>query len=510
VRGYLDAIASDYTILNSPNQIVTATGGTTVTLDFQAVRVDAGITGQVTDQGGTPLQGIRVWTGEVFSGTTPLEPRATGGVETDANGRYTLRVPAGRYGLIAGSPPDRGLFPPPPQVVTTTAGTTLTVNLGFTQPDSQIAGTASISGTPQPDTFVRAWPSAGQPGRYTTADASGRYTLSVTGGVTWSVEGVAEVAPLGTASGTVAYRSAPISQTVPASTTVTANLALLPARTLPASVAVTFDVTQLQTIVLSDGTQVIIPAGAFGSSGNATLQITPKSQLARSLSSTPVSLGYDLAAFDSSGEPITTFNSAVTVILRYQDGDLPAGATEASLVPQYWDPSTGAWIPVDNVVVNTTENTVTISVTHFTEFAVTASVTAEQPIDPDPSPTPTPTATATPTNTPVPPTATPTRTPSPTDTPAPSPTPSATVDPNATATPTASPSPTSAPATVTATAPPTSTSAPGRDPTSVRTSTPTVSPTRTPTGTRTTTATAVVATYRFWLPIVGRAGNGGW
>src|SRR5207237_5916729 len=121
----------------------------------------------------------------------------------------------------------------------------------------------------------------------------------------------------GDSTTTTAYQSAKAAVSVPVGGSASLDMALLQSSTVPAAASLTFDVSQLQTFTLSDGTQIIIPAGAFGSSGNATLQITPKTQIPISLENQPLTIAYSFTALDASGQPITQFNSAVSIVLHY-------------------------------------------------------------------------------------------------------------------------------------------------------------------------------------------------
>ena len=80
-------------------------------------------------------------------------------------------------------------------------------------------------------------------------------------------------------------------------------------------------------------------------------------------------------ALDSSGQPISRFNSPVSIVLTYDPATLPAGVGPSDLIPQYWDPISGSWKQAENVVVNTTDHTLTISVSHFTDYAITTEST---------------------------------------------------------------------------------------------------------------------------------------
>jgi hypothetical protein len=90
-----------------------------------------------------------------------------------------------------------------------------------------------------------------------------------------------------------------------------------------------------------------------------------------------------------------TFDPPITITLKYDDGNLPAGVAEEDLVIAIYDESAGTWVVLPSTV-DTVNNVITAEVSHFTYFAVYATA---------PAPTATPTA--------PPPTAAPTPTPEP-------------------------------------------------------------------------------------------------
>jgi len=68
----------------------------------------------------------------------------------------------------------------------------------------------------------------------------------------------------------------------------------------------------------------------------------------------------------------STFDPAVTIDCIYNLDDLPEGVNEENLVIAYWDTSTSAWVVLEGSVVDTATHTISVLVTHFTNFAVMA------------------------------------------------------------------------------------------------------------------------------------------
>jgi hypothetical protein len=289
------------------------------------------------------------------------------GANADSTGAFSFKVPPGTYKINAAAGPD--YVPPAPVTVTVADNEAKSgVSLVFSKTDGTITGTVTLGGVAQANAFVRAYPSGGGVGRSTKTGSDGKYTLGVNAGSGWVVQALAE-----TTSGdtTTYYRSEKASVAVPASGSATQDLALASVGAVPAPISISFDVSQDQTVTLSDGTQVIIPAGAMGSSGDATLRVTPKTQVVETQESRTLSFAYELVALDSAGQPITRFNSPVNIVLKYDVSALPAGVSPTDLIPQYYDTVSGSWKHAENVVLNKTDSTITISVTHFTDYAIT-------------------------------------------------------------------------------------------------------------------------------------------
>ena len=280
---------------------------------------------------------------------------------TDANGNYTLDVPAGTFEVFAGLPPTKmitdQLTHPAPVEVTIADDTTETVNLQFGNSDATISGTVRLSSVGVP-AFVWAWSDNGGYAEVDTA-ADGTFTLPVKGGNTWHVGA-------GYESDSGFYTAAEQEVTVAAlgSESVTLNLSAV-TQTIPDAVSVTFAANQMKVIDLSDGTKIQIPAGALAASGNITVIAKPKAGLRKQKDASPIGLGYELKALDSNGQEITDFISSVTITFPYDPSSLPAGVSEDDLVPAYWDETSGTWQKVGSAVIDTTNNTITVKVDHF-------------------------------------------------------------------------------------------------------------------------------------------------
>ncbi len=108
-----------------------------------------------------------------------------------------------------------------------------------------------------------------------------------------------------------------------------------------------------------------------------------------------------------------TFDPPLTVKMSYDPAELPEGVAEEDLVLAYYDESTGQWVELENIVVDTVNHTISGSIAHFTKIGALAQLPPEPTPTPTPEPTPTPTVEPTPTPTQEPPTPEPTQEPPP-------------------------------------------------------------------------------------------------
>jgi hypothetical protein len=356
---------------------VPAAGGNE-TVNFTVAQLDGAIFGRVTDLVGTPVAGARVSAREV---SPPAGDDAGFDRWTISGplGFYFMRVTAGTYRVRADPPPDDrddGLLASVPQIVTVPSGGSAKADLKLRRRNATLAGTVSYNGTGHP-AFVRAYSDSGAHAEALTGP-NGGYLLHVLAGDTWHVQAVSEDTVVsGSVTVTVFLKSPRLIITPTVGLNLGVNLVMTQSGTLPDALAFAFDGSEAQDFTLSDGAEVVIPAGALVPSGQVRLLVRPLPELADTGGAQPVSFGYRLQAFDSSGVPITHFNSDVTLAVPFTAAQLAAlGVTPDQLVPSYWDVATDSWKPVDNVTVQTQPSgngTVFIQVDHFTDFALTTA-----------------------------------------------------------------------------------------------------------------------------------------
>ena len=350
----------------SNNKVTVSASALTQTKNIIVKKNDATISGIVKDPDGNGFSGVWVSVDTRSNDTAGSFDRVSmfqQGIITDSTGAYSIKVPSGNtYYVEAYVPPSYSYINPRRTSATPSSGGTSTVNLQFSTADATLTGTVTQSGTVKP-AFVTAW---SENGGYsgTTADSSGSYSLSVTSGTNWHVKAMYEI-------DRTSFVRSDESVVSPSAGSNTLNLSLSNSGTMPESTTTTYTATNQKTITLTDGTTITIPAGALASSGSVTVTITGKAQLPTQSLATPINIGYEIKALDSNGSEITsTFNSNVTIVMPYTEATLTSlGITENDLLAGYWDSSANSWKTADNVAVDTDNNTVTVTINHFTQFA---------------------------------------------------------------------------------------------------------------------------------------------
>jgi hypothetical protein len=81
---------------------------------------------------------------------------------------------------------------------------------------------------------------------------------------------------------------------------------------------------------------------------------------------------FHLEATDQNGNPIITPTTPLTLIIHYNDADLPPGTIEGSLKLYRYDETLSAWVALTVLSRDTAANTLTVLLDHFSEFALMA------------------------------------------------------------------------------------------------------------------------------------------
>ncbi|MBU1129931.1 hypothetical protein KKE45_01265, partial [Patescibacteria group bacterium] len=386
---HINSSTDNYMSQPTSDNTVTAIANDTVTTNITLQAADSTIAGTVYDPDGNTLAGVWISTdSRKTTGFNPMGgPMFMNGVMTDANGTYSLTMPAGTYQVAAFFPPSAivggetvAYLNPKAQEVTISSTSPATTNFTFTESDATITGNITLAGNAQ-GAFISAYSNNG--GYNETTSTDGSYSLNVTTGSTWYIKAFYE-------TGTAVYYSAIYQVDMNSATSATQNMAMAQAPfTIPQAVSTTFNCANAKKITLNNNAEISIPASAIKPSSvqscdstdtgsNITITVSPTAQMSLQDKSIPIGVGYEITAKDSNGSVISdTFASNVTINIPYsvqQITEAVGGAMDESLLGNgYWDTSTSSWRSVDSQVVNTTAKTLTISTNHFTLFGVLAA-----------------------------------------------------------------------------------------------------------------------------------------
>ena len=387
VNGFIDPAmvfsgGSRYLVVNE-NKPITVKEGGSATKNFKLKKLDATIEGTVLNPDGTPMTGTGfglVWVFTDFGSAATMDefkgPGGPGlGTFTDANGNFSLKVPAGTYKIGAGLPPwdTRDLLTPDLITVTVASGETSTGhNLQFKTSNATISGNITLNGANKAG-FVKAWSEAGR--GTGTPSFDGSYTLKVTQGDVWYVQAISEI------SNTLYESPVYKVDTTSGGAAFTQNLALASRDvTIPEGVTATFDASVAKTIKLTkmvggvpqDQVVLEIPAGAIKSSGTISVSITPTISASPDAKDKPIGILYDFVAKDSTGKEIKEFLQDVTITIYYDPALVTAaGYSEDSITPKYYNSDTGSWENYSNIVRDPDNHRFIIKTNHFSTGGLT-------------------------------------------------------------------------------------------------------------------------------------------
>ena len=204
-------------------------------------------------------------------------------------------------------------------------------------------------------------------------------TLAANGGETTTTTSTQPIiTTTTTATTTAATSTTTMATTVKASTTPTTTASTTTTTAAPVTTGTAqttwtpaADGVTPTTITLSapgnTGT-VTIPGGtkALDKNGNPLQGITrsPPAVIPPAPGSGSVLVSLDL------GPSGATFSTPITVEMKFDPAILPAGAGAGDLVIAYYDVAAGAWVPLNNIVIDTVNHTISCTTTHFSQFAV--------------------------------------------------------------------------------------------------------------------------------------------
>lgn len=130
------------------------------------------------------------------------------------------------------------------------------------------------------------------------------------------------------------------------------------------------------TVNLGSEASVTIPSGAL--SGSASVVVTVQEDTSPPATPSGFMLLGAVYQFTVGGQDHYTFNSPVTLTLSFDPSKIPAGETPAIY---YYDDTTSQWVNIGGTV-SSNNDTITVTVNHFTNYAVFAANTVPVPTTP--------------------------------------------------------------------------------------------------------------------------------
>ncbi|MBI2030620.1 hypothetical protein HYT05_03290 [Candidatus Kaiserbacteria bacterium] len=155
-------------------------------------------------------------------------------------------------------------------------------------------------------------------------------------------------------------------------------------RPLPKDVSIRRSSSDQVTVQADNGAQVVVPPHAVQTGGTSvTVTMNPTVEAPNQASASVVGIAYDITAKDNLGNQVTSLASSAQITLPYDPRDLEdLGITANALVPSYYDEQTKAWVKILSYKLDTINHTVTITVDHFTRFALVAAADVTPPTAP--------------------------------------------------------------------------------------------------------------------------------
>jgi len=312
------------------------------------------VTGTVTGDGSNLAN---AWVSLIGTPTGTTNKVFMGG-QTGSDGTFSISVPAGSYRLRV----DKPGYKSPSESTVTVTGATAAGTIALTTAGQTITGTVTLDGSGVSNAFVDASDGAGG---YAVAqtNASGAYSLAVGNG-TWTLRAHAPGYEGGPLPVTVSSNN-PSGQTI--TLTAISGFTIKPER--PETLTPTSG-GLLTNVDIGSAFKVNFPANALGTGSNAATVTTkvntamPNPPSGSILAKNAVSID----AVGSDGSPISSLNDEITIVVPYDQANLPAGAVEANLVLGVWNDATQTYDTLATTV-DTTNNTLTATVAHLSDFA---------------------------------------------------------------------------------------------------------------------------------------------
>ncbi len=335
-------------------------------IDITLTKASSFIAGTTKTADGAAL--ANAW---ISIGQKSLASSFVAGGNSDNLGNFKIAVPAGTYFVRAYYSSTGGSVNPTEATITVDAGKTATADLVFRKPDTKLTGATTINGKGVP-AFVRAWSESGGSASV-RSDANGAYSLNITRRDRWHVASFFEQNGAFSASADVVVETAD-------QASVAQDLVLLSGAPLAQATERAVEVAKPQSVEVSDGAKIIMPANALGISGTANVSMKPTAEVPSFASLSVVGTGYQVDAKDDAGTSITNLNAEITITIPYDDADLLGkGLTPESLSLSFFDETANVWKSLEKQIVDKQTKTISAVVNHLTLFALVAPADTAPP-----------------------------------------------------------------------------------------------------------------------------------
>ncbi|MBT3470419.1 MAG: DUF5011 domain-containing protein, partial [Opitutae bacterium] len=364
-----------------PSEII-AVSGQTVVQNFFISPLSATISGAIHDENGTLLEDHTVY---IWARRESSSEQEGFWVEAETDdGYFELNVETGsKYVLGAYLTPelrDNGYVEPKLLVADLTKEDSAELDLQLIKAVSN----ATISGIIKSSTgdlienaFIYAWSDDGKVAGDAWSKVDGSYNLAVPGGVMWNVgsdyitindETGEETAYITETELRVDLRSN--------NEAFNQNISLTEAKfTIPGGRIETFNPSEDFVLVLEDGTELRIPAGAVPVEDDVlavTLIVQPFAEgLSKTVNDQPLNYGYSFELFDAEGQAITEdFNESIIIGVPYQEDDLSRlGIDIADVSLSFFSSTKNAWISARVSTVDSQAHKIFAQMEHFSSWA---------------------------------------------------------------------------------------------------------------------------------------------
>lgn len=356
---------------------ITILDGQTISLDIILVKADSLIAGTTKSADGQLLANVWISIDShsfTISDTQLASQSFIAGGSSDSTGNFKLAVPPGTYFVHGYYSSSFGFINPPETKVIVLSGQTINIDLIFKRPEVKISGVTLLDGK-KVSSFVWAW---GELGGYTEtrSDINGFYLLNISKNNRWHVVSSLEL-------GGLFYKSADLIIEVQEADIVMPDVVLLGISPLAQAIEKIVEATKPQSLELTDGAKIILPANSLATSGTPNITLKPVVEAPSFGLTSVVGSSYEVEAKDSLGQNISNLNSEITITIPYKEDDLTAkGLKSEDLSLSFLDETVNVWKPLEKQVVDKASKTVSGVTNHLTRFALIAPADTTPPLAP--------------------------------------------------------------------------------------------------------------------------------